>query len=64
MRNEQASDPQVDLSPHCVRDQRISGFLDTVMNKLVGALLTLDQFLTDSLPKNLMNLLLRGRENG
>ncbi|MCY1382860.1 hypothetical protein D9M69_709230 [compost metagenome] len=37
-RNEQATDPEMDLSAHCFRDQRIGGFLDTVMNKLVKAL--------------------------
>jgi hypothetical protein len=33
-----------------IRDQRVGGFLHSVVDKPVGSRLVLDQFLTDGLP--------------
>ncbi len=53
----------MDLGAQCFRDQRIDGFLDTVVDEPVGARQALDQLLTDGLPQSRVGLLRRGPED-
>src|SRR4029077_20716455 len=63
-RRQQPSDSQVHLGARGFRNQRIRGFLNTVVNELVGAVQRFDQSLTDAFPKNLVHLLRRCVQGG
>ena len=68
---EQPPDAEMRRGASFLRDQGIGGFLDTVVDKLVGALQPLDHLVTDRLPQIRVDRLLRcpankskGRDRG
>ena len=63
VRREQPADPEVRLGAQLLRDQRIGGFLNAVVDEPVGAVEALDQFLADGLPQSRVDLLLRSPED-
>jgi hypothetical protein len=63
VRREQSPDSQVRLDALLLRDQRIGGLLNAIVDKLVGARQALNQLLTDGLPQSRVDLLRRGSEN-
>src|SRR5262249_57496993 len=62
-RREQPADAQVRLAASLLRDQRIGGFLHTIMDEPVGACQALDAFLTAGRPQRRVDLLLRRPED-
>ena len=63
MRREQSADAEMDLGAPLIRDQRIGGFLNTIVDELVGAGQAHDELLTDGFPQHGVDLLLRSLED-
>ena len=59
VRRQQPADPQMRRGAQVCRDQRIGGFLNPVMDELVGAFQAQDQLLPNRLPQIRMDRLLR-----
>ena len=55
LRREQPADPQMRFRAPVLRDQRVGGFLHTVVDEPVGAFRTLDELLADRLPQSRVN---------
>ncbi|HYT20531.1 MAG TPA: hypothetical protein VEW05_09915 [Candidatus Polarisedimenticolia bacterium] len=59
MRSEQHPYSEMSLSAQFLRDQRIGGFLDTVMEKPIGIFRAEDESCPDRVPKLAVHVLLR-----